>query len=62
METKLIKELIRAKMINAKRAKEAYMNLEMHENASSVMAKNSQHSYWEGQEIAFKQLLDILES
>lgn len=68
METKLIIELIRAKMINAKREKEGYEKLgsgqfiPLDEKGASMMVKNSQHLHWEGQEIAFKQLLDILEA
>lgn len=51
MELKLMKELIRAKMINAKRGKEATGGNKL----------GGTYDHWEGQEIAFKQLLDILE-
>lgn len=49
---KLIVELIRAKMINAKREKESLAMFE-----SSI-----KWTEWASQEIAFKQLLDILEA
>lgn len=52
METKLIRELIRAKMINAKREKEAL-------NGEKL---GGSFDHWEGQEIMAKQLLDILEN
>lgn len=51
MELKLMKELIRAKMINAKREKEY-----------ATINKTDLWCHWEGQETAYKQLLDILES
>lgn len=52
METRLIIELIRAKMINAKREKEACEGSKL----------GGAFDHFEGQEIAFKQLLDILEA
>ncbi len=49
-EQKLIAELVRAKMINAKREKEAYGH------------DNQRFFHWEGQETMAQQILTILES
>lgn len=54
-EQTLIKELIRAKMINAKREKEAVLLPTTPPTADPL------YQHWEGQEIMAKQLLDILE-
>lgn len=55
-EQKLIIELIRAKMINAKREKEAIAT-----TITDVDAKNVHLAEWRGQEIMAKSILDILE-
>ena len=49
----LVQELLRAKMINAKREKEAYAGID---GISSPPLFNE----WHGQEIAYRQMLDIL--
>lgn len=60
-EQKLIIELIRAKMINAKREKEASeRGLELKIKAGAVNEIPEPVAFWEGQEIAFRQLLNIL--
>ena len=52
----LIKELVRAKMINAKREKEALSC-----GDTSTEGQQRLWGQWEGQEIMAKQILDILE-
>jgi hypothetical protein len=49
-EQTLIRELVHAKHINAKREKEAV----------NIAHEPALWEHWHGQEIAFKQLLDIL--
>lgn len=52
----LIRELVRAKYINAKREKEAAKPINGMGHDSALYLE------WSGQETAFKQLLDILEA
>lgn len=54
----LVQELLRAKMINAKREKEA-AKIVM-DGADCVLTETTIFHHWEGQEIAFRQMLDIV--